>query len=40
MTPFARARANRRWAAVPAIGIFAIVGLEAYALSKASTAPP
>ena len=34
MTPFARARANKRWAAVAALGILAISALEAYALSQ------
>ena len=34
MTPFARAKANKRWAAVAAFGIMAITALETYALSQ------
>ena len=34
MTPFARAKANRRWAIVAALGIVVIGALEAYALSQ------
>ncbi len=34
MTPFAKARASRRWAVVAALGILAVAGLEGYALSQ------
>jgi hypothetical protein len=34
MTPFAKARLSRRWAAVAALAILAVAGLESYALSQ------
>lgn len=34
MTPLAQARLSRRWAAVAALAILAVVGLEGYALSQ------
>ena len=34
MTPFARARHSRRWAAVAALGILLMAALEAYALNQ------
>jgi len=34
MTPFARAKANKRWAAVAALGVLTIAALEGYALSQ------
>ena len=32
MTPFAKAKANRGWAAVAALGLSTVAGLEAFAL--------
>ena len=34
MTSFARAKHSRRWAAVAALGILVIAGLESYALTQ------
>lgn len=34
MSPFTKARLARRWAAVAALGILAVAGLESYALSQ------
>jgi hypothetical protein len=34
MTPIVRNRTSRRWAAIAALGILAVAGLESYALSQ------
>jgi len=34
MTPFVRAKLARRWAAVAALAILAVAGLEGFALSQ------
>ena len=34
LTPFTRARLAKSWALIAGLGIFAIAGLEAYALSQ------